>query len=76
MFSPANRSLFPLSQHDQLRKMREAGRVFKGFVEGEIMFDPTYKYDLHTDVCAAHAISIHLNVLRFQMEAPVPNFDY
>jgi hypothetical protein len=38
-------------QHDQLRKARDAGRVFGDFNEGPIQFAPTYKYDLNTDVC-------------------------
>nr|CAH7720708.1 unnamed protein product [Callosobruchus chinensis] len=36
-------------KHDQLRKQQEEGNVFKNFLEGEITFPPTYKYDLFSD---------------------------
>ncbi|KAH8233222.1 hypothetical protein KR026_005515 [Drosophila bipectinata] len=36
-------------ESDQLRKEQEAGNVFGEFLEGEIEFDPTYKYDLFSD---------------------------
>ncbi|XP_068082117.1 synaptojanin-1 [Anabrus simplex] len=36
-------------QHDQLRIQQEAGNVFKNFIEGDINFAPTYKYDLFSD---------------------------
>ncbi|XP_034653156.1 synaptojanin-1 [Drosophila subobscura] len=36
-------------EFDQLRKEQEAGNVFSEFLEGEISFDPTYKYDLFSD---------------------------
>lgn len=36
-------------QYDQLKKQQEAGKVFKNFIEGEIRFPPTYKYDLFSD---------------------------
>ncbi|ALC42787.1 CG10426, partial [Drosophila busckii] len=36
-------------EFDQLRKEQEAGNVFGEFLEGEITFDPTYKYDLFSD---------------------------
>ncbi|KAH8283509.1 hypothetical protein KR018_004594 [Drosophila ironensis] len=36
-------------EFDQLRKEQEAGNVFGEFLEGEIGFDPTYKYDLFSD---------------------------
>lgn len=35
--------------NDQLRKEQETGNVFSDFLEGEINFDPTYKYDLFSD---------------------------
>lgn len=35
--------------NDQLRKQQEAGNVFKNFIEGDITFAPTYKYDLFSD---------------------------
>ncbi|XP_022914943.1 synaptojanin-1 [Onthophagus taurus] len=36
-------------QFDQLKKQQECGKVFKNFIEGEITFPPTYKYDLFSD---------------------------
>lgn len=36
-------------EHDQLIIEQKAGNVFKNFVEGPIMFPPTYKYDLFSD---------------------------
>lgn len=36
-------------EHDQLKKQQEAGNVFKNFLEGDITFPPTYKYDLFSD---------------------------
>lgn len=33
----------------QLRIEQKAGRVFKGFREGEIYFAPTYKYFANSD---------------------------
>ncbi|KAI1894880.1 hypothetical protein AGOR_G00120320 [Albula goreensis] len=38
-----------LQKHDQLRKQMEEEAVFTGFVEGEISFQPTYKYDTGSD---------------------------
>lgn len=38
-----------LLQNDQLKKQQEAGKVFKNFIEGDIKFPPTYKYDLFSD---------------------------
>ncbi|XP_076262081.1 synaptojanin isoform X1 [Rhynchophorus ferrugineus] len=35
--------------NDQLKKQQEEGNVFKNFIEGEITFPPTYKYDLFSD---------------------------
>lgn len=35
--------------NDQLMKQKEAGNVFKNFIEGDINFAPTYKYDLFSD---------------------------
>lgn len=35
--------------NDQLKKQQEAGNVFKNFIEGDITFAPTYKYDLFSD---------------------------
>nr|CAD7588646.1 unnamed protein product [Timema genevievae] len=36
-------------QHDQLNTQQEMGNVFKNFLEGDIFFAPTYKYDLFSD---------------------------
>ncbi|KAK7791521.1 hypothetical protein R5R35_008685 [Gryllus longicercus] len=36
-------------QHDQLKIQQEQGNVFKNFIEGDINFAPTYKYDLFSD---------------------------
>ncbi|XP_025020043.1 synaptojanin-1 isoform X3 [Python bivittatus] len=34
---------------DQLINQKNAGQIFRGFVEGKIAFAPTYKYDLFSD---------------------------
>ncbi|XP_062869631.1 synaptojanin-1 isoform X2 [Trichomycterus rosablanca] len=34
---------------DQLVEQKNAGQVFKGFIEGKLDFAPTYKYDLFSD---------------------------
>ena len=36
--------------NDQLNIARERGEVFRGFIEGEITFMPTYKFDANSDV--------------------------
>lgn len=36
-------------EHDQLIIEQKAGNVFKNFIEGPIIFPPTYKYDLFSD---------------------------
>lgn len=41
--------LKPILENDQLKKQQEAGQVFNNFLEGEINFPPTYKYDLFSD---------------------------
>ncbi|KAB7506174.1 Type II inositol 1,4,5-trisphosphate 5-phosphatase [Armadillidium nasatum] len=38
-----------LLEHDQLRVSQKEGKCFKGFIEGDIAFAPTYKYDLFSD---------------------------
>ncbi|EMP34863.1 Splicing factor 3A subunit 3 [Chelonia mydas] len=38
-----------LYQHDQLKKQMDEKAVFDGFTEGEITFQPTYKYDTGCD---------------------------
>lgn len=45
-----NGRLEDVLENDQLRKEQEAGNVFNDFLEGEITFDPTYKYDMFSDV--------------------------
>jgi len=39
-----------LLENDQLKKSQAAGKVFSKYLEGEIKFGPTYKFDVHTDV--------------------------
>lgn len=36
-------------QYDQLRIQKDAGNTFHNYIEGEITFPPTYKYDLFSD---------------------------
>lgn len=36
-------------QNDQLKKQQEEKNVFNNFIEGDINFPPTYKYDLFSD---------------------------
>ncbi|XP_058042198.1 synaptojanin-1 [Ahaetulla prasina] len=38
-----------LTAGDQLVNQKNAGQIFRGFVEGKIAFAPTYKYDLFSD---------------------------
>ncbi|XP_055916374.1 synaptojanin-1 [Eupeodes corollae] len=45
-----NGRLDEVLENDQLRKEQEAGNVFNDFLEGEITFDPTYKYDMFSDM--------------------------
>lgn len=40
---------FTILQFDQLKKQQEEGNVFKNFIEGDVNFAPTYKYDLFSD---------------------------
>lgn len=44
-----NGDLASVLENDQLLKEQEAGNVFTDFLEGEITFDPTYKYDVFSD---------------------------
>uniref|UniRef100_T1PI36 Phosphoinositide 5-phosphatase n=1 Tax=Musca domestica TaxID=7370 RepID=T1PI36_MUSDO len=44
-----NGDLATVLENDQLLKEQEAGNVFTDFLEGEITFDPTYKYDVFSD---------------------------
>ncbi|KAI9117071.1 hypothetical protein K1719_012070 [Acacia pycnantha] len=45
-----------LLEKDQLNTERDAGRVFKGFDEGRIMFAPTYKYSHNSDSYAGETV--------------------
>ncbi|KAH7520626.1 hypothetical protein FEM48_Zijuj08G0164900 [Ziziphus jujuba var. spinosa] len=45
-----------LSEKDELNMEREAGRVFKGFNEGRILFAPTYKYTHNSDSYAGEIV--------------------
>lgn len=45
--NPTN--LATILEHDQLQQQKELGNVFNDFIEGEITFLPTYKYDLFSD---------------------------
>lgn len=45
-----------LLQKDQLNMEREAGRVFKGWSEGRILFAPTYKYSQNSDSYAGETV--------------------
>lgn len=38
-----------LLQHDQLKISQEAGQTFKNYIEGDIKFPPTYKYDMNSN---------------------------
>lgn len=44
-----NKDILSVLKNDQLRKEQLAGNVFADFLEGEINFDPTYKYDVFSD---------------------------
>lgn len=44
----ANEDYPLLLKCDQLRTSQEAGQTFKGYMEGEINFPPTYKYDVNS----------------------------
>lgn len=44
-----NNDLDKVLQHDQLKVQQDLGNVFKNFIEGDINFQPTYKYDLFSD---------------------------
>lgn len=39
-----------LLENDQLKKSQNDGKVFTKYVEGEITFGPTYKFDVHSDI--------------------------
>jgi len=43
------RNLGALLQNDQLLREKDAGRTFEGWMEGDITFMPTYKYETGTD---------------------------
>lgn len=42
-------TLGPILEKDQLIVQKEAGNVFNDFIEGDITFPPTYKYDLFSE---------------------------
>lgn len=44
-----NNELDKVLRNDQLKMQQESGNVFKNFIEGNINFFPTYKYDLFSD---------------------------
>ncbi|KAI0981685.1 hypothetical protein GJ496_001760 [Pomphorhynchus laevis] len=44
------RNYLTLLSADQLNIEKSAGKIFNGFVEGPIIFDPTYKYDYHCQI--------------------------
>ncbi|XP_074970537.1 type II inositol 1,4,5-trisphosphate 5-phosphatase isoform X2 [Phalacrocorax aristotelis] len=43
------KAFLELCQYDQLKRQMNANAVFDGFTEGEISFQPTYKYDAGCD---------------------------
>ena len=45
-----NKNYEQLQEMDQLTAEIKAGRVFSGFQEGTLKFDPTYKYDPQSNV--------------------------
>ncbi|XP_021410420.1 type II inositol 1,4,5-trisphosphate 5-phosphatase isoform X3 [Lonchura striata] len=43
------KAFLELCQYDQLKRQMKANTAFEGFTEGEISFQPTYKYDAGCD---------------------------
>nr|XP_030146075.3 type II inositol 1,4,5-trisphosphate 5-phosphatase isoform X3 [Taeniopygia guttata] len=43
------KAFLELCQYDQLKRQMKANAAFEGFTEGEISFQPTYKYDAGSD---------------------------
>ncbi|KAJ7417265.1 Inositol polyphosphate 5-phosphatase OCRL-1 [Willisornis vidua] len=43
------KAFLELCQYDQLKRQMKANAAFEGFTEGEICFQPTYKYDAGCD---------------------------
>uniref|UniRef100_A0A8C6J7Z1 phosphoinositide 5-phosphatase n=1 Tax=Melopsittacus undulatus TaxID=13146 RepID=A0A8C6J7Z1_MELUD len=43
------KAFLELCQYDQLKRQMDANAAFEGFTEGEISFQPTYKYDAGCD---------------------------
>ncbi|KAM9367164.1 type II inositol 1,4,5-trisphosphate 5-phosphatase-like [Phaethornis superciliosus] len=43
------KAFLELFQYDQLKRQMSANAVFEGFTEGEVSFQPTYKYDAGSD---------------------------
>lgn len=46
----ASQNLAAVLNVDQLNQQKDRGRVLQDYLEGDITFQPTYKYDLNTDV--------------------------
>ncbi|KAG1708515.1 Synaptojanin-1 [Nymphon striatum] len=44
-----NNDIAAVLQADQLIAQQQAGEVFRNFIEGDVNFHPTYKYDLHSN---------------------------
>ncbi|RWS07386.1 synaptojanin-1-like protein [Dinothrombium tinctorium] len=44
-----NKDWETLLASDQLRSQQAEGKVFRNYIEGEISFPPTYKYDINSD---------------------------
>ncbi|XP_061337791.1 type I inositol polyphosphate 5-phosphatase 10 [Gastrolobium bilobum] len=53
-----------LFNKDQLKREREAGRVFKGWKEGKIFFAPTYKYVFNSDTYYVEGVKVSKNKRR------------
>ncbi len=48
-FHSSPNKLHKLRENDQLYLSMKMGKCFDGFIEGEITFMPTYKYDFKTN---------------------------
>ena len=46
---PSAETLRGILEYDQLMRERVAGRAFSGYLEGAILFPPTFKYDRGSD---------------------------
>lgn len=45
----ANRRWTKIHKHDQLSRQKRLNKIFQGYIEGELDFAPTYKYDEFSD---------------------------